>query len=266
MKKERIDVLLVEQGFFDSREKAKRAIMAGLVHDQYDIIDKPGTKIPVDSKLAVKGDIMPYVSRGGLKLEKALQVFNIDLVDKVVVDIGSSTGGFTDCCLQNGAIIVYAIDVGTNQLAWKLRDDPRVIVHEKTNFRYVKKDLFTSGLPTFVCTDVSFISLRLIFEPLKEILEHGSQVVALIKPQFESDREDIGKKGIIKDPKVHLKAIERVIGYANDNDLGLQGLDYSPITGGQGNIEFLSYFIKGKPNIEIDIEDLVQKAHECFRG
>lgn len=266
MKKERIDVLLVEQGFFDSREKAKRAVMAGLVHDQYDIIDKPGTKIPVDSKLAVKGEIMPFVSRGGLKLEKALQVFKINVAEKIVVDIGSSTGGFTDCCLQNGARLVYAIDVGTNQLAWKLRDDPRVIVHEKTNFRYVSKDLFCFGLPTFVCTDVSFISLRLIFEPLNEILEDGSQVVALIKPQFESDREDIGKKGIIKDSKVHIKAIHRVISYANNNDLGLQGLEYSPITGGQGNIEFLSYFIKGQPNVEIDIENVVQMAHECFRG
>lgn len=266
MKKERIDVLLVEQGFFDSREKAKRAVMAGIVYDQYDRVEKPGTKIPVDSKITVKGNVMPYVSRGGLKLEKALEMFDIDVTDRIVGDVGSSTGGFTDCCLQKGARLVYAIDVGTNQLVWKLRNDPRVIVKEQTNFRYATKELFEQGIPSFICTDVSFISLRLIFEPLKDILEPGSEVVALIKPQFESEREEIGKKGIIKDPAVHQKAIENVIRYANDNDLGLRGLDFSPITGGHGNIEFLSYFKKGESNIEMDIEALVAKAHDTFRG
>ena len=170
MKKERIDVLLVEQGFFDSREKAKRAIMAGIVHDEHDIIDKPGTKIPVDSKLYVKGKVLPYVSRGGLKLEKAIKEFNLDLKDKIMVDIGSSTGGFTDCALQNGAKLVYAIDVGTNQLVWKLRNDPRVVVKEQTNFRYATKELFEYGIPSFASIDVSFISLKYIFEPLKDIL------------------------------------------------------------------------------------------------
>lgn len=266
MKKERIDVLLVEQGYFDSREKAKRAVMAGLVYDQYDRIEKPGTKVPTDSIITVKGNVMPYVSRGGLKLEKALDIFDIDVQDKIVADIGSSTGGFTDCCLQRGAAKVYAIDVGTNQLVWKLRNDPRVIVKEQTNFRYATVALFEQGLPTFICTDVSFISLRLIFEPLKDILEANSEVVALIKPQFESSREEIGKKGIIKDPAIHQKAIENVIRYANENDLGLQGLDFSPITGGHGNIEFLSYFIKGASNQDIDIEALVAKAHQTFKG
>ncbi len=164
MKKERIDVLLVEQGFFDSREKAKRAIMAGIVHDDYDRIDKPGTKIPIDSNLYVKGNVMPYVSRGGLKLERALNEFSLELHDKIMVDIGSSTGGFTDCALQNGAKLVYAVDVGTNQLVWKLRNDPRVIVKEQTNFRYATKELFEYGLPSFASIDVSFISLKHIFD------------------------------------------------------------------------------------------------------
>ena len=162
MKKERIDVLLVEQGFFDSREKAKRAIMAGIVHDDYDIIDKPGAKIPIDSNLHVKGNIMPYVSRGGLKLERALKEFELDITDRIMVDIGSSTGGFTDCALQNGVKLVYAIDVGTNQLVWKLRNDPRVIVKEQTNFRYATSELFEHGIPTFASIDVSFISLKYI--------------------------------------------------------------------------------------------------------
>ncbi len=188
MKKERIDVLLVEQGFFDSREKAKRAIMAGIVHDDYDIIDKPGTKIPIDSNLHVKGNIMPYVSRGGLKLERALKEFELDITDRIMVDIGSSTGGFTDCALQNGVKLVYAIDVGTNQLVWKLRNDPRVIVKEQTNFRYATSELFEHGIPTFASIDVSFISLKYIFDALKNILHSGNQVVALIKPQFEAGR------------------------------------------------------------------------------
>lgn len=194
MKKERIDVLLVEQGFFDSREKAKRAIMAGIVHDDYDIIDKPGTKIPIDSNLHVKGNIMPYVSRGGLKLERALKEFELDITDRIMVDIGSSTGGFTDCALQNGVKLVYAIDVGTNQLVWKLRNDPRVIVKEQTNFRYATSELFEHGIPTFASIDVSFISLKYIFDALKNILHSGNQVVALIKPQFEAGREEVGKR------------------------------------------------------------------------
>lgn len=194
MEKKRIDLLLVEQGFFDSREKAKRAIMAGIVHNDHEIIDKPGTKVPVDMKLFVKGSVMPYVSRGGLKLEKALKYFDITMTDRVMVDIGSSTGGFTDCALQNKAKRVYAVDVGTNQLVWKLRNDPRVVVKEKTNFRHATTDLFEYELPNIATIDVSFISLKLIFEPLKDILNDGDDIVALIKPQFEAGREDVGKK------------------------------------------------------------------------
>ncbi|WP_249030410.1 TlyA family RNA methyltransferase [Tannockella kyphosi] len=266
MAKERIDVLLVEQGFFDSREKAKRAIMAGIVRDDYDIIDKPGTKIDIDSNLFVKGSIMPYVSRGGLKLEKAIKVFDLCLQDKIVLDIGSSTGGFTDCSLQNGAKKVYAVDVGTNQLVWKLRNDPRVIVKEKTNFRHATIDLFEEGRPNFATIDVSFISLYHIFQPLGKIIQDGDSVMALIKPQFEAGKEEVGKKGIVKDPEIHYQVIEKVIGFANDNGLIIQALDFSPITGGSGNIEFIGHFIKNGQTTNIDIQEVVESGHASLKG
>lgn len=266
MEKKRVDVLLVEQGFFDSRERAKRAIMAGLVHDDHDRLDKPGTKIPADTQLYVKGTIMPYVSRGGLKLEKAIKTFHLNLKDKIMVDIGSSTGGFTDCALQNGIRLVYAVDVGTNQLVWKLRNDPRVVVKEKTNFRYATKDLFDFELPTVATIDVSFISLKLIFAALKNILSPGNEIIALIKPQFEAGKEDVGKKGIIKDPNVHIRVIENVIKYGEENGFTIQNISYSPITGGEGNIEFLAYFTVGGIRQSIDIKSIVEQAHLCFRG
>ena len=266
MEKKRIDLLLVEQGFFDSREKAKRAIMAGIVHNDHEIIDKPGTKVPVDMKLFVKGSVMPYVSRGGLKLEKALKYFDITMTDRVMVDIGSSTGGFTDCALQNKAKRVYAVDVGTNQLVWKLRNDPRVVVKEKTNFRHATTDLFEYELPNIATIDVSFISLKLIFEPLKDILNDGDDIVALIKPQFEAGREDVGKKGIVKDAKIHQRVIENVISYANECQFIIQNLTYSPITGGEGNIEFLAHFKVGGTNSLLQVEQVVQEAHDCFKG
>lgn len=266
MEKKRIDLLLVEQGFFDSREKAKRAIMAGIVHNDHEIIDKPGTKVPVDMELFVKGSVMPYVSRGGLKLEKALKYFDITMTDRVMVDIGSSTGGFTDCALQNKAKRVYAVDVGTNQLVWKLRNDPRVVVKEKTNFRHATTDLFEYELPNIATIDVSFISLKLIFEPLKDILNDGDDIVALIKPQFEAGREDVGKKGIVKDAKTHQRVIENVISYANECQFSIQNLTYSPITGGEGNIEFLAHFKVGGTNSLLQVEQVVQEAHDCFKG
>ena len=266
MEKKRIDLLLVEQGFFDSREKAKRAIMAGIVHNDHEIIDKPGTKVPVDMELFVKGSVMPYVSRGGLKLEKALKYFDITLTDRVMVDIGSSTGGFTDCALQNKAKRVYAVDVGTNQLVWKLRNDSRVVVKEKTNFRHATTDLFEYELPNIATIDVSFISLKLIFEPLKDILNDGDDIVALIKPQFEAGREDVGKKGIVKDAKIHQRVIENVISYANECQFSIQNLTYSPITGGEGNIEFLAHFKVGGTNSLLQVEQVVQEAHDCFKG
>lgn len=266
MEKKRIDLLLVEQGFFDSREKAKRAIMAGIVHNDHEIIDKPGTKVPVDMELFVKGSVMTYVSRGGLKLEKALKYFDITMTDRVMVDIGSSTGGFTDCALQNKAKRVYAVDVGTNQLVWKLRNDPRVVVKEKTNFRHATTDLFEYELPNIATIDVSFISLKLIFEPLKDILNDGDDIVALIKPQFEAGREDVGKKGIVKDAKIHQRVIENVISYANECQFSIQNLTYSPITGGEGNIEFLAHFKVGGTNSLLQVEQVVQEAHDCFKG
>ena len=266
MEKKRIDLLLVEQGFFDSREKAKRAIMAGILQNDHEIIDKPGTKVPVDMELFVKGSVMPYVSRGGLKLEKALKYFDITMTDRVMVDIGSSTGGFTDCALQNKAKRVYAVDVGTNQLVWKLRNDPRVVVKEKTNFRHATTDLFEYELPNIATIDVSFISLKLIFEPLKDILNDGDDIVALIKPQFEAGREDVGKKGIVKDAKIHQRVIENVISYANECQFSIQNLTYSPITGGEGNIEFLAHFKVGGTNSLLQVEQVVQEAHDCFKG
>ena len=266
MEKKRIDLLLVEQGFFDSREKAKRAIMAGIVHNDHEIIDKPGTKVPVDMELFVKGSVMPYVSRGGLKLEKALKYFDITMTDRVMVDIGSSTGGFTDCALQNKAKRVYAVDVGTNQLVWKLRNDSRVVVKEKTNFRHATTDLFEYELPNIATIDVSFISLKLIFEPLKDILNDGDDIVALIKPQFEAGREDVGKKGIVKDAKIHQRVIENVISYANECQFSIQNLTYSPITGGEGNIEFLAHFKVGGTNSLLQVEQVIQEAHDCFKG
>lgn len=265
MEKKRIDLLLVEQGFFNSREKAKRAIMAGIVHNDHEIIDKPGTKVPVDMELFVKGSIMPYVSRGGLKLEKALKYFEVSMKDRVMVDIGSSTGGFTDCALQNGVKRVYAVDVGTNQLVWKLRNDPRVVVKEKTNFRHASSDLFEYEKPNIATIDVSFISLKLIFEPLKDILKEGDDIIALIKPQFEAGREDVGKKGIVKDAKIHQSVIEKVISYANECHFGIQNLTYSPITGGEGNIEFLAHFKVGETNSLLQIEQIVKEAHDCFK-
>lgn len=238
-KKERLDVLLVERGLAETREKAKRTIMAGLVYSNEGRLDKPGEKVNSDIPLTVKGNPLPYVSRGGLKLEKALKVFNLDVQGKTLLDIGASTGGFTDCALQNGAEMSYALDVGYNQLAWKLRQDERVVVMERTNFRYVKPEDLTRGLPDFASIDVSFISLRLILPVLKTLLVTGSDVVALVKPQFEAGREQVGKKGIVRDPKVHEAVLERIITFALDEGYDVRDLSFSPITGGDGNIEFL---------------------------
>ena len=267
MKKERVDVLAFNQGLFETREKAKRSVMAGLVYnDKNERLDKPGEKISVETPLHTKGQVMPYVSRGGLKLEKALNVFAINVQGKTMLDIGSSTGGFTDVALQNGARLSYALDVGYNQLAWKIRQDERVVVMERTNFRYSKPEDFTEGVPDIATIDVSFISLKHIFIPLKDILNENDDIVALIKPQFEAGKDEVGKKGIVKDPKTHLKVIENVITYANECHLSLQALSFSPITGGEGNIEFLAHFKVGGVNNPIDIENVVNEAHICFKG
>ncbi|MDR0922672.1 MAG: TlyA family RNA methyltransferase [Lactobacillales bacterium] len=268
-KKERVDVLAVQQGLFDTREKAKRAVMAGLIVDQNNLRhDKPGEKLPFDTTLRVKGEVMPYVSRGGLKLEKALKIFDFDVADKVVLDIGASTGGFTDVALQNGAKLSYALDVGTNQLAWKIRSDERVVVMEQTNFRYSKPEDFLDGLPDVATIDVSFISLRLIFPPLHAILKLGGDVMALIKPQFEAGKEQVGKKGIVRDEKVHQEVVREVFDFATKDGFDVCGLDFSPITGGEGNIEFIAHLKKvdgtGTISDTVHLEEVVQSAHEVL--
>ncbi len=249
MEKERVDILLVKQGLFDSREQAKRAVMAGeILGLNNERLDKPGQKIPVTTTLHMKGKKMPYVSRGGLKLAKALQVFKISVENKVVLDIGSSTGGFTDVMLQNGAKRSYALDVGTNQLVWQLRDDPRVVVMERQNFRYSVPADFTEGLPDFAMTDVSFISLDLIMPPMYEILKDQGDAVCLIKPQFEAGPENVGKHGIVRDHAVHQAVIEHTMAKALEIGFSILGVDYSPIKGGKGNIEFLLHLKKDQAN------------------
>ena len=240
MAKKRLDAVLVEQGFFDTRSKAQAAIMAGqiLVNDLK--VDKPGTQVTDEVKIKIIGNKLPYVSRGGLKLEKALKVFPISLQDKTVADIGASTGGFTDCSLQNGARKVYAIDVGYGQLAWSLRNDERVVNMERTNVRYLDE----ASLPERIqiaTIDVAFISLDKVLPAVKKLLSDDGCVIALVKPQFEAGREKVGKKGVVRDPKVHEEVIEKVIKMARDEKFGIGGLDYSPIKGPEGNIEYLLY-------------------------
>lgn len=268
--KERLDVLLVERGLCETREKAKRAVMAGLVYANEERLEKPGEKIKIDTPLVVKGKIMPYVSRGGLKLEKALKVFDVVVADKVLLDIGASTGGFTDCALQNGAKSSYALDVGYNQLAWKLRQDDRVVVMERTNFRYVTPADLAGEMPNFATIDVSFISLTLILPVLKTLLVSGSDIIALVKPQFEAGREQVGKKGIVRDAKVHLQVIQKIIDFSMGHGYMIKNLSYSPITGGDGNIEFLLHLNwegekeYGANQLPITPEEVVNEAHKEF--
>ncbi|WP_018886373.1 TlyA family RNA methyltransferase [Paenibacillus massiliensis] len=240
--KERIDILLVEQGFYDSREKAKAAIMAGLVLAGGERIEKAGMKVPRDSELKVKGAVHPYVSRGGLKLEKAIREFQLQMDGRVMLDIGSSTGGFTDCALQHGASYVYAIDVGYNQLDWSLRNHEQVCVMERTNFRYTQPQDLTGPTPDFASIDVSFISLKIILPPLMNLLKRPADIAALIKPQFEAGREKVGKSGVVRDSATHREVLTTILNYASELGLSLQGLTFSPITGGEGNIEFLAHW------------------------
>ena len=269
MAKERVDVLAYKQGLFDTREQAKRGVMAGLVVAVIngERFDKPGEKIDEATELKLKGEKLKYVSRGGLKLEKALNHFGLSVEGKIAIDIGASTGGFTDVMLQNGASQVFSVDVGTNQLAWKLRNDPRVISMEQFNFRYAEPDDF-EATPNFASIDVSFISLDLILPALHRILAENGQVVALVKPQFEAGREQIGKNGIIKDPKIHLAVLEKVAAFAGTHGFAVMGVDYSPIQGGHGNIEFLMYLEKKeektKPTYE-QLEAVVELAHKEFK-
>ncbi|MEI5908132.1 TlyA family RNA methyltransferase [Bacillus spongiae] len=267
VKKQRIDVLLVERGLVETREKAKRAVMAGLVYSNEQRLDKPGEKVKENIPLSIKGNVMPYVSRGGYKLEKALQLFDITINEKILLDIGSSTGGFTDCALQNGAKRSYALDVGYNQLAWKLRQDERVIVMERTNFRYVKPEDLEAGVPDVASIDVSFISLTLILPVLKTLLAKSGDVIALIKPQFEAGKDQVGKKGIVRDPKVHHAVINKIIHFSLNEGYDIKGLTFSPIKGGEGNIEFLAHLHwsgekeKGESLFSPSVEEVVEEAH-----
>lgn len=258
--KERLDVILVNNGLASSRDNAKRTIMAGLVTVDGIVETKSGQKFDVDSEFKVKDKLLKYVSRGGLKLEKAIQSFNIKLNGCYAVDMGASTGGFTDCMLMNGALKVYALDVGYGQLDYKLRVDPRVINMEKTNIRYLDTTLIEEPID-FISIDVSFISLRHMFPVASEILKDAGAVMCLIKPQFEAGREQVGKKGIVRDSKVHVEVIENVIGYASDNGLYPHGLDYSPVKGTKGNIEYLLYLRKTESSEEISPQEVVNIAH-----
>lgn len=263
-KKERLDILLVEKGICESREKAKTNIMAGLIFVDGQRIDKAGEKVKVDSEIIFKGEKLKYVSRGGLKLEKAMNTFGIDLTNKVCMDIGASTGGFTDCMLQNNASKVFAVDVGYGQFAWKLRTDERVVCMEKTNIRYVNPEDIGVALD-FASIDVSFISLRTIMPAVKALLGEKGEVVALIKPQFEAGRDKVGKKGVVRDKEVHLEVINTIINFLMENELNVLGLSYSPIKGPEGNREYLVYFTKDKEkegSFELSqIEDIVNESH-----
>lgn len=269
--KERLDVLLVKKGLAPSREKAKAVIMAGSVYVDGQKEDKAGSVFDEESaQIEVRGHALPYVSRGGLKLEKALKVFPITLTDKICMDIGASTGGFTDCMLQNGAAKVYSVDVGYGQLDWKLRQDDRVVCMEKTNFRYMTPEDIPDVLD-FASVDVSFISLDKILTPAYALLREQGEMVALIKPQFEAGREKVGKKGVVRDPKVHEEVISRIVRHADEVSFEVLDLSYSPIRGPEGNIEYLIHLKKNPertvyPDIlevfEKKIKEIVEEAHQ----
>lgn len=267
--KERIDILLVEQGFYESREKAKKALMAGLVLVDDEPIDKSGTKVLRTATIRVKGALHPYVSRGGLKLEKAIKQFGLQMNGVVMLDIGASTGGFTDCALQHGATYVYAIDVGHNQLDYSLRRDERVNVMEKTNFRYTQKADLQGPPPTFATIDVSFISLKLILPVLGTLLAQGSSIIALIKPQFEAGRDKVGKSGVVRDSAVHRAVLQEVLQFAAAIGYSFEQLTFSPITGGEGNIEFLVHWKWAAQPCEAPsdqlIHETVQQASTTFK-
>lgn len=266
MKKKRVDELLIEQLLVEDKQEALSYVLAGKVFTRHEIkILTAGEKLPENTELYIKGKEKKYVSRGGLKLEKAIEHFGITLDEKIVLDIGASTGGFTDVSLKNGAKLVYALDVGTNQLAWELRNHEQVVVMEQTNFRYSKAEDFTEGTPQFATIDVSFISLELILPPLSAILEEDGELVALIKPQFEAARDEIGEGGIVRDPKVYRYVLKDVLSFAAENRFSLLDLTVSPITGTKGNVEFLAYFKKNaifSTDNELLIEDVLFEISE----
>lgn len=266
MKKKRVDELLMEQGLVESKGEALSHVLAGNVFTTKEIkLLTAGEKLPADTALYIKGQEKKYVSRGGLKLEEAVRLFHLDLSDQIVLDIGASTGGFTDVSLKNGAQLVYALDVGTNQLAWELRNHEQVVVMEQTNFRYSQPEDFKKGKPHFATIDVSFISLELILPPLYPILEEGGEVVALIKPQFEAAREDVGEGGIVKDFEVYRSILEHILSFGERQAFGVRHLGVSPITGTKGNIEFLVHLKKDAKSIENkskEIERVLNQAQD----
>lgn len=260
--KTRLDVLLVERGFVESRQKAQAVIMAGSVFVGGQRVDKPGTAVANEADIEVRGHVLRYVSRGGLKLEKAMKTFPLTLEGKICADIGASTGGFTDCMLQNGAVKVYSVDVGYGQLDWKLRNDPRVVCMERTNARYLTHEEIPDELD-FASIDVSFISLKLIFPALYGLLKDGGEIACLIKPQFEAGREKVGKKGVVRDPAVHLEVLEKFLIHAKDNNFTVVDITYSPIRGPEGNIEYLGYLRKeNAPSGEFDLSAIVKASHQ----
>ena len=257
--KERLDVLLVRRALTESRTKAQALIMAGRVFVSGVREDKPGSMFPVSAQIELHGEPMKYVSRGGFKLEKAVVAHSINLSDKICMDVGSSTGGFTDCMLQNGAKKVYAVDVGSGQLAWKLRQDERVVVMEKTNIRYLTSQEVKEQIE-FVSVDVSFISLTKVLLPIKNLMTENGQMVCLIKPQFEAGREKVGKKGVVREKSTHLEVIEKVIAYAHNLEFEILNLDYSPIKGPEGNIEYLIYLQNQGGTGKVDRESIKDTA------
>ena len=262
--KERLDVLVVSRGLAPSREKAKAIIMAGNVLVDGQREDKAGSMFKDTVEITVKGHTLPYVSRGGLKLEKAMTHFGVTLKDKVCMDVGASTGGFTDCMLQNGAVKVYSIDVGRGQLAWKLRQDPRVICMEKTNIRYVTSEQIPEKID-FASVDVSFISLKKVLGPARELLQDDARMVCLIKPQFEAGREKVGKKGVVRDPAVHLEVLENFLHHAKDSGFTVLDITFSPIRGPEGNIEYLGYLESGEwVEKTFDLCALVEQSHAAL--
>ena len=264
--KKRLDILVFEKGLAESREKAKAVIMAGQVYVDNQKADKCGTSYDENVKIEVRGSVLPYVSRGGLKLEKAIRYFGLDLSGKTAMDIGASTGGFTDCMLQNGAKKVYAIDVGYGQLAWKLRTDERVVNLERTNMRKVTREQVPDPID-FFSVDVSFISLRLILPVARELMAENAEAVCLSKPQFEAGREKVGKKGVVRDPKVHAEVVRGIFEFVLHNGFDVLNLDYSPIKGPEGNIEYLIHLRKSdEPKALTDVapEELVTRSHEAL--
>ena len=264
--KERLDVLLVQRGLAPSREKAKAMIMEGHVFVDQQREDKAGTSFDVDVPIEIRGNTLKYVSRGGLKLEKAMKEFSLCLDGYVCMDIGASTGGFTDCMLQNGAVKVFAVDVGYGQFAWKLRQDPRVVCMEKTNIRYVTPEQIGEPLD-FASVDVSFISLTKVLGPAKALLKEDAQMVCLIKPQFEAGREKVGKKGVVREKSTHVEVIEKVIAFARENGFGVKHLSYSPIKGPEGNIEYLIHLVNhtlSESEEAADVDAVVEAAHQSL--